>query len=329
MGHHDTRFPTNLSVGSSFGPGYNTSLIDLKSGAIEALSRWGGAGRRRYNLAYAIRRQEDLYTANEFFIARNGAANTWRLKDLTDYATTPTGTTDLPPDVAVSNSDVTLGTGDGATTQFQLFKSYTSGSQTVNRTIELPIASTVLVAVDGVLQTQGAAYTVNETTGLITFTTAPANTLSVTAGFQFDVKVRFGQATDLGFMMNLDTQFEIGSLSDIEAIEELPGGLADPEMAWHGGAKDHGTISANFTMTLAQGRAHRVSPTANIKAFLPSLLTIADGGPVFLIKNAGGANTVEVLYDDQTTSIVTLAAGAIAVFWIVLGAGGIKEWQNI
>lgn len=326
MGHHDVQFPTNLSVGSSFGPGFDTSVIELASGAEERISRWGGAGKRRYNLGYSIRKPSDLYTVVEFFIARVGAANTWRLKDWQDYATTATGTTHLPGDAVVTNADVLIGSGTGSLTQFQLFKSYTSAAQTVNRNIELPIASTVLVAVNAVLQTQGADYTVNETTGIVLFTVAPGNTLDVTAGFQFDTKARFGKEVDLGMSVDLD-DFDTGSIGNITAVEVLPGELADPEMAWHGGAKDHGSISADFTMTLAQGRAHRVTPTANNDGILPSVVGIASGGPVFAVKNGAGAFTTRLMYDDATTVLTTLAAGDFVELWLVLGAGSIKEWQ--
>jgi len=326
MGHHDVQFPTNLSVGSSFGPGFDTSILELSSGAEERISRWGGAGKRRYNLAYAVRKPSDLYTVIQFFIARNGAANTWRLKDWSDYATSATGSVHLPGDSAVANSDVLIGSGDASQTQFQLFKSYTSGSQTVNRNIELPIASTVVVAVDAVAQTQGVDYTVNETTGIVLFGTAPGSGLDVTAGFQFDVKARFGKDVDLGMEIDLD-DFDTGSIGSISAVEVLPGELADPEMAWHGGAKDHGTIGTDVTITLAQGRAHRIDPTTTVDMILPSVVDIADGGPVFAVKNDAGANVVRLMYDDATTVLATMSAGDFNELWILLGAGSIKEWQ--
>lgn len=326
MGHHDVLFPTNLSAGSSFGPGYSTSVIELKSGAEERLSLWGGGGKRRFNLGYNIRKPSQLYDVQTFFIARVGAANTWRLKDWSDYATSLTGTTHLPGDAAVSNTDVLIGAGTGSQTQFQLFKTYTSSAQTVNRTIELPIASTVTVAVDGVSQTQGADYTVDETTGILLFTSIPADTLDITVGFEFECKARFGTEVDLSMDVDLD-EFNIGSITNITAVEVLPGEVADPEMAWHGGAKDHGTVGANFTMTLAQGRAHRADPTSNIDAILPSVIDIAHGGPVLAVKNAAGANTLRLMYDDETTVLTTMAAGDFVELWIVIGAGSVKEWQ--
>lgn len=327
MGFHNVRLPTNQSEGSSFGPGGSVSIIELQSGADQAFTRWAGAGKRRYNLAHAVRKPADLATIRDFMIARNFAANTWRLKDHEDYATSATGTTHNPTDVAVTNADVTIATGDGATKSFQLFKKYTSGNQTVNRVIELPVESTVTVAVNAVAQTLGVDYTVNDTDGTILFGTAPADTLEITAGFEFDVKARFGHESSASLDIDL-AEFNLGSISSIDVIEVLPGELADPEMAWHGGAKDHGTLGTDVIITLAQGRVHRISTTAALDLILPAETGIADGGPIFAIKNAGGTHAITVKYADTTTTATTVAAGAFAELWLILGAGGLKEWQS-
>jgi uncharacterized protein (TIGR02217 family) len=51
----------------------------------------------------------------------------------------------------------------------------------------------VLVAVAGVVQTPTTAYTVDNTTGLVTFQPGhiPAASQAITTGFEFDVPVRF------------------------------------------------------------------------------------------------------------------------------------------
>jgi uncharacterized protein (TIGR02217 family) len=71
------------------------------------------------------------------------------------------------------------------------------------------------VAVDGITQTAGMDYTADETAGLITFTTAPESGLSVTAGYEFDVPVRFD--TD---RIDVDlSHFEAGAMPDIPIME--------------------------------------------------------------------------------------------------------------
>jgi uncharacterized protein (TIGR02217 family) len=82
-----------------------------------------------------------------------------------------------------------LGTGDDAKTQFQLLKNYPSGSVVEVRTIPTPVAGAVKVYLDGVAQLSG--WSVDTTTGLVTFSTAPALGVEVTVDFEFDVPVRF------------------------------------------------------------------------------------------------------------------------------------------
>jgi hypothetical protein len=64
-----------------------------------------------------------------------------------------------------------------------------SGSVIELRTITKPVAGTVKVYLDGVQQLSG--WSVDTTTGLITFGTAPVLDVEVTADFEFDVPVRF------------------------------------------------------------------------------------------------------------------------------------------
>ncbi len=324
MAFHDVLLPTNVNAGSGFGPGFNTSVVVLASGAEQRVARWS-APKRRMNLAYTVRKPSDLYNIMVFYVARTGPANTFRIKDWSDYSTSPTGTTHNPGDVVPDDEDFQIGTGDGSETQFQLVKQYVSGAQTATRTIVLPVAGTTVIAVNAVAQTEGADFTVNNTTGLVTFTVAPANTLPVTAGFEFDVVGRFGEEIDFSMAINLG-EFDIGDIPDIPIVE-VRDELADPEMAWHGGSTNHGNQGANFTVTLAQGRMHRIVPTANIDVFLPSVLFIEAGGPVFAFQNDSGSFTVRLMYDDQTTVIVTMAINTFVELWLVLGAGDLKEWQ--
>tara|TARA_R110002096_G_C14661938_1_gene728443 strand:- start:37182 stop:38159 length:978 start_codon:yes stop_codon:yes gene_type:complete len=324
MGFHDVLFPTNMSAGSGFGPGFNTSVVVLGSGAEQRVARWAAA-KRRFNAAFSVRKPADLYSIIEFYIARVGPANSFRVKDWSDYATTSSGSTHNPLDNATTNADVQIGTGDGTEVDFQLFKQYVSGSQTVNRNVYLPVAGSVKIAINAVDQTDGVDFTFNTTTGLVTFTVAPVNTLPITAGFEFDVKARFGKEVDLSMPVNLG-EFNIGDIPDIpivEVREENP----DPEMAWHGGSAPALTTAANYSVTLAEGRMHRVTPTANIEVTLPNEVLIEAGGPIFAFDNQSGTFTVELLYEDGS-SIEVIPVSTFREVWLVLAAGDLKEWQT-
>jgi uncharacterized protein (TIGR02217 family) len=205
MAFHEVRFPDNISRGARGGPERRTQIVELASGDEERNASWANS-RRRYDAAYGIRRADDLAAVVAFFEARNGRLYGFRWKDWGDYKSC------LPSGVPAP-ADQAIGTGDGTTTAFQLAKAYTSGAETWIRIITKPVVGTVVVALDGVEQASG--WMVDATTGLITFAAAPANGSAITAGFEFDVPVRFD--TD-----QLDVTHDIerlGSITSIPLIE--------------------------------------------------------------------------------------------------------------
>ncbi len=205
MAFHEVRFPDNISRGARGGPERRTQIVELASGDEERNASWANS-RRRYDAAYGIRRADDLAAVVAFFEARNGRLHGFRFKDWADYKSClPSGT---PAAI-----DQAIGTGDGATTDFQLVKVYSSGSQSWTRTITKPVAGTVLVAIDGTEQTSG--WSVDTTTGIVSFTTAPAAGAAITAGFEFDVPARFDTDT---LDVTLDIE-RLGSITSIPLIE--------------------------------------------------------------------------------------------------------------
>ena len=83
--------------------------------------------------------------------------------------------------------DQIIGQGDGLTDRFALVKNYGSGEV---RRITRPVAGSVRVAVDGSELTTG--WTLAEK-GVVEFATPPAAGAAITAGFLFDVPVRFAE----------------------------------------------------------------------------------------------------------------------------------------
>jgi uncharacterized protein (TIGR02217 family) len=205
MAFHEVRFPDDISRGARGGPERRIQIVELASGDEERNASWTNS-RRRYDVAYGIRRADDLAAAVAFFEARNGRLHGFRFKDWADYKSCLPSSTQSPTDQAI-------GTGDGATTAFQMVKRYASGSQTWVRTITKPVAGTVRVALDGAEQLSG--WTVNTTTGVLTFDAAPAAGVAVTAGFAFDVPVRFD--TD-ALDVTLDLE-RLGSITSIPLLE--------------------------------------------------------------------------------------------------------------
>jgi len=107
-----------------------------------------------------------------------------------------------------------LGVGDGATATFQLVKRYGSGLRDHVRAITKPVAGSVVVAVDG---TPAVSFTLDAATGIVTFLAGsiPGMGAEVTAGFAFDVPVRFD--TDQ-LSINLQN-FASGDIPEIPVVE--------------------------------------------------------------------------------------------------------------
>jgi uncharacterized protein (TIGR02217 family) len=205
MAFHEVRFPDDISRGARGGPERRTQIVELASGDEERNASWADS-RRRYDAAYGVRRADDLARVVAFFEARNGRLHGFRWKDWGDFKS-------CLPSQTPTALDQPLGTGDGETTAFQLVKRYVSGSQTWVRTITKPVAGTVRVALDGV--EQAAGWAVDTTTGVVTFDTASAAGVAITAGFEFDVPVRFD--TDrLDVTLDLD---RLGSITSIPLVE--------------------------------------------------------------------------------------------------------------
>ena len=204
MAFHEVRFPDNISRGARGGPERRTQIVELASGAEERNASW--ASRRRYDVAYGIRRADDLAAVVAFFEARNGRLHGFRFKDWADFKSCLPSQTPAPTNQPIS-------TGNGAATLFQLTKRYTSGAQSWTRAITKPVAGTVTIALNGA--TQASGWSVSTATGLITFTTAPAAGVAITAGFEFDVPVRFD--TD-ALDVTLDLE-RLGSITSIPLLE--------------------------------------------------------------------------------------------------------------
>ena len=78
------RFPDNISRGARGGPERRTQIVELASGDEERNASWANS-RRRYDVAYGIRRADDLAAVVAFFEARNGRLHGFRYKDWADY----------------------------------------------------------------------------------------------------------------------------------------------------------------------------------------------------------------------------------------------------
>ncbi|WP_181708738.1 phage distal tail protein, Rcc01695 family [Chthonobacter rhizosphaerae] len=205
---HEVSFPLSVALGATGGPERRTEIVVLASGREVRNGRWADS-RRRYDAGSGVRSLDDLARVIAFFEERRGRLHGFRFRDRADCRSGA-------PSAALARTDQRIGTGDGATRIFQLTKTYGASFAPYVRRIVKPVAETVVVAVNGA----AAPVTVDGATGLVTF--APANTpppgAAVTAGFLFDVPVRFD--TD-ALTVNL-SGFSAGEIPRIPLIEVLP-----------------------------------------------------------------------------------------------------------
>lgn len=183
MNFHEIRFPTSLSFGSVGGPERRTEIVSLNNGFEERNSPWSQS-RRRYDAGFGMRSLDDISVLIGFFEARSGQLFGFRWKDWSDYKS-------CKPSVEIEATDQEIGVGDDMSTVFQLVKNYRSGDAVQARDISKPVEDLVLVAISGDVQVLGVDYTVDYETGEVTFMAPPPDLAPVTAGFEFDVPVRF------------------------------------------------------------------------------------------------------------------------------------------
>jgi uncharacterized protein (TIGR02217 family) len=207
MAFDNVRFPTSISRGSHGGPERRTDVVTTASGREERNARWANS-KRRYNAGFGVKSLDDIHNVVAFFEERRGRLHAFRWKDFADFKSCKIS---LNP----TATDQILGAGNGVNANFQLVKKYGTGTRDYQRNITAPVAGTILVAINGAPTTQ---FAVNLTTGLITLNTVPALNAVVTAGFEFDVPVRFD--TD-AISIHLQ-QFNAGAIPDIPLVEVRP-----------------------------------------------------------------------------------------------------------
>ncbi len=206
-GFHDVRLMLPPAIGSAGGPERMTDVLQLASGREQRNARWSGS-RRRWELGGGVMRPDDAHELLAFFEARRGRLFGFRFRDPLDWKS-------CAPSLAVSPLDQPLGTGTGAVVSFQLIKRYASGEACWDRTVTRPVPDTVRLAVDGV---ETGAFDIDGATGVVTLHAPPDAGAEVTAGFVFDVPVRFDMDR-LETVMDGGGAIRLGQLSVVEMLD--------------------------------------------------------------------------------------------------------------
>lgn len=324
MSFHNVRFPVEIGQGSSGGPGFRTEITTLDSGQEARVSFWDQA-RHRYDVSYGIRSLEDLVEVQTFYRARMGATHSFRYRDPLDWHSNRTNPTHLG--VPGSKDQPTNPTnGNGTVTAFQMVKTYVSGGSTHTRTITLPVSGTIQVWKAGTLQTEGTHYTINYSTGIITFNSAPSAGQLIEWSGEFDVKVRFDAKADDALSAAVDG-WDIGQISSIPLVEVIDADLPNYDEYFYGGSKEkfmYGSFEVDTSAFLWILSAN----TSNLAAKLPDPANMPTGGFYFALVNSGATFSI-LVKDNLNNTIATLAPNTSTFIALALENAGAKTWYAL
>ena len=167
----------------------------------------------RWQLGERTLLESDIQGINEvielrnFHAARKGSKQGFRFKDWSDYK--------------VTNQH--LGTADGQQDQWQLKKTYFAGDYQTHRPITKPVSGTVKIYLDDIEALGG--WSVDYSTGVLSFDTPPPNETVISCDLEFDVPVWFENDE---FSWTLEGYQKNHQTGQVEAIYRL-GNLAVEE----------------------------------------------------------------------------------------------------
>lgn len=171
-------------------PQFNTKIQKAVSGREIRLAMMA-APMYTFKMSYEVLRQDTLFaelqTLGGFFLARQGAYDSFLYTDPADNATT----------------GATFGVGDGSTQGFQLVRTYGAGGNTFAEVVN-NVSGTPTIYINGVATT---AFTIDGN-GFVTFTTAPASGAVLTWSGSYCYRVRFSADT-LEFNQFMRNLFEL------------------------------------------------------------------------------------------------------------------------
>jgi len=209
---HDVRFPLAVSFGATGGPERRNEIVTLTSGREKRNARFSQS-RRHYDAGTGVRSLSDLHDVLAFFEARRGSLHAFRFRDPFDMKS-------CRPEDEMSAVDQTIGMGDGTKARFAMTKTYGEGGDAYRRLIARPLPETLRVAVGGMEKATPEDWSFDFATGEVMFEAGsiPGASEEVTAGYEFDVPVRF----DTERIAISLTAFKAGQIPSIPLIEVQP-----------------------------------------------------------------------------------------------------------
>jgi uncharacterized protein (TIGR02217 family) len=174
MTFRNTRFPTGIRYGAVATPFFRTAIAQNLSGITQRARQWNYP-LRRFRVERALKTEALRQALLAFFYNMNGAADTFRIKDFSDFE---------------------VGSGEGVFTslgsnQYQMWKRYTSGAFTKDIPVYLPVNGSIVI--NGGALVESTHYTIDYTTpsGVVTLVGSPTPATPSTWTGEYDVQARF------------------------------------------------------------------------------------------------------------------------------------------
>ena len=209
----EVRLSESIEWGVNGGPVFKTTLLEATSGKEFRNRNWEQS-LANFTFNHLPKTQAEMDELVAFFRSRNGGERGFRFRDWMDYKHDMDA---LSPATKISMYPAT---GDGSNDTFQLAKRYsdadTDETYTYIRPIAKPVEGTITVYVNDVLQTETTHYSIDYTTGVVTFVTPPPNTQAVEWAGEFDLPVRFVNDT-MPIKIEMHEQYSWASI----AVEEV------------------------------------------------------------------------------------------------------------
>lgn len=322
MSDHNVQFPDKISERSSTGISYKTLITELSSGVEERVSRTS-TPRHRFLVEYNNRRIDEMSALRNFIHLRNGSAHTFRMRDYMDFCTSSAKRpSSFMLGVDPTATDQVLGVGTGSNQTYELYRKYSDGtSPNLNRRITKPREASLLIAFDGVAQTEGVTWTCDYATGQV-IANAPLGQ-EITWGGLYDTPVRFGKSAE-EFLAQTFNGFDNAGVGEIEMIEVLSEEGVVDDFNYGGG--NEFSFSMDTALNLVEGRVKVANATTTgLNLILPDTDPLALGAPYLYIR-ANPSGSAFSVRDQDNVLIAAMTPGDIFEFGVWPDGSGGKTW---
>jgi uncharacterized protein (TIGR02217 family) len=190
MAFHEIRFDTLISFNSQGGPTYKTFILELPSGQESRIGYWSN-GRKKWVVNKELLSRTQVAALEAFYRARKGKLHGFRIRDWNSYLIKPANAEPLPL-LTNTTAQLQFVYPDSLNAEVQkVTKPVLAGNVDANINNQFTYSPDIVIY-RGTSSTvySSANYTIDRTTGIVTFSTSQAGQSFWWSG-SYDWPVRF------------------------------------------------------------------------------------------------------------------------------------------